>query len=113
MIIAYDFDETYNRAPDLFDDILDVIRLHGHQVIMATYRHPVEDWDPLFDRLSEQKIPLYCTDGKAKGPWLEERGIKVDIWFDDNPKAVLQDSAWKHDSPELHAWREENKKRLA
>lgn len=113
MIIAYDFDETYNKYPSFFDDVLDVALSWGHTVILATYRHPVEDYDPLFERLETLGVKIYCTDGKAKKPWLEERGIKVDIWIDDNPKSIIEDSAWKHDSPELHAWREENKKKSA
>ena len=105
MIIALDFDETYNLAPDVFDAMISVFQQHGHQVILATYRHEKLDYDPLFLRLERQGVKLYCTDGKAKKPFLEALGVAVAVWVDDNPKGILQDSAWKHDSPELHAWR--------
>ena len=113
MIVALDFDETYNLCPDVWDEVTEVLRSHGHNVILATYRHRELDYDPLFERLAEKGINLYCTDGKAKRPFLEEQGIAVAVWIDDNPKSIMYDSAWKHDSPELHAWREENKKKVA
>lgn len=105
MIIALDFDETYNLDPVVFDQIIAVFQQAGHQVILATYRHQTIDYDPLFLRLERQGVKLYCTDGKAKKPFLEALGVNVSIWIDDNPKSILQDSAWKADSPELHAWR--------
>lgn len=108
MIVALDFDETYNKAPGLFDIIVKNFQGDGHIVILATYRHPVEDYDPLFERLKNNKVLVICTDGKGKKKFLEDMGIKVDIWIDDNPRSILEDSAWKPDSPELHKWREEN-----
>ena len=109
MIFALDFDETYNLDPLLFDNLISVFQQYGHQVILATYRHPELDYDPLFLRLEKQGVKLYCTDGKAKKPFLEALGISVAIWIDDNPNSITLDSAWKHDSPELHAWRIKNK----
>lgn len=112
MNVALDFDETYNKNPQLFDTVASVMKANGCNVILATYRHPVEDYDPLFDHLRNRGIFVVCTDGKAKKKFLSDIGIDIDIWIDDNPKSILEDSAWKHDSPELHAWRLENKKKL-
>jgi hypothetical protein len=109
VIIAIDFDETYNRDPGVFDKIIENFWEAKHRVYMVTYRHETLDPDPL---LEELRIPIIYTDGKAKGPFTEDLGIKVDIWIEDNPRAVHEDSAWKQDSPELHAWREENKKKI-
>lgn len=112
MRIALDFDKTYNIAPKFWDNFIDISVGNGFEVILATYRHPTEDWDPLMDDL-QKKIPLYFTDGKAKKPFLEALGIEVDVWVDDNPKSITDDSAWAPESPELHAWREANKERIA
>lgn len=109
MIIALDFDKTYNAEPVLWDAFIMMAEQSGHKVIIATYRHPVEDWDPLFDNLT---IDKYFTDGKAKKPFLEALGVTVDIWIDDNVHSIIADSAWNNASPELHAWRLENKTRL-
>lgn len=109
MIIALDFDKTYNIAPSFWDTFISMSKAGGHEVILATYRHEKYDWDPLMDDLD---IPMYFTDGKAKRPFLEELGINVDIWIDDNPYSIIDDSAWAPNSPELHAWRVENQKKL-
>jgi hypothetical protein len=108
MIIALDFDDTYNKSPMLWDTLIENAQDQGHEIILATYRHETLDSDPLIDELIEWGIPCYFTDGKAKRPFLLGLGIKVDVWIDDNPFSITQDSAWTHDSPELHAWREAN-----
>lgn len=109
MIIALDFDETYTLDPDFWDEFICHSEAGGHKVILATYRHETLDADPLLDHLKDWEIECYFTDGKAKRPFLKDLGIEVDVWIDDNPFSITQDSAWKHDSPELHAWREANK----
>ena len=108
--LCLDYDHTYQGDTDLFDDIIFLFFNRGWNVILATYRHPTKDWHPDFDNLEAQGVKCYFTDGHAKKPFLEDLGIKVDIWIDDNPKAILEDSAWPHESPELNAWREEQRK---
>ena len=112
MIIALDFDKTYDSDPDTFNYLIDTFQAMRHEVILATYRHPEYDYHPLFADLEDMGVEIYCTDGKAKKPFLEKLGISVDIWIDDNPNSITQDSAWAPDSPELHAWREEQKAKL-
>jgi hypothetical protein len=111
MKIALDFDATYTLDPEFWDGFISSAFDQGHYVLLATYRHPHLDAHPLLDKLKE-KITCYFTDGKAKKPYLEERGIVVDVWIDDRPLTVLEDSAWGVDSPELHAWRDQNRKNL-
>jgi hypothetical protein len=110
MIVALDFDDTYNLDPEFWSSFIDLAENKGHQVILATYRHETLDWDPLMEDLGK-RIQMFFTDGKAKRPFLKDLGLEVDIWIDDNPFSITQDSAWKHDSPELHAWREANKEK--
>jgi len=107
MRIALDFDATYTLDHELWDQFIRMAELRGVQVILATYRHEVHDAHPLIDSLKE-RIPVYFTDGKAKKPFLEALGIVVDVWIDDRPMTILEDSAWGQDSPELAAWREAN-----
>lgn len=109
MLLALDFDETYTKAPSFWDDFTAMARDQGHEVIMATYRHPVADWHPLMEDID---MEIYFTDGKAKKPFLAERDVHPDIWIDDRPLTVVEDSAWGQDSPELAAWREANAKML-
>lgn len=113
MIVSIDFDETYTKSPWLFNEIIALLSDSDHQPMIVTYRHRDLDYDPqLWNLENLYFVPVYYTDGKAKKPFMENLGIKVDIWIEDNPRAVYEDSAWKHDSPELHAWREQNKAKL-
>ena len=112
MNVAIDFDKTYDSAPLIFDEVICSFRQRKHGVYIVTYRHKEYDPDPLLDALQNNQVPIIYTDGKAKDKFCKDLGVTIDIWIEDNPKAVHQDSAWQHDSPELHAWREENKARL-
>jgi hypothetical protein len=112
MIVAFDFDETYNLDPNTWDKVIRALQTGGHKVVLATYRHPTLDYDPLFERLAIMNVSIFCTDGKAKKQFLMDRGINVHVWIDDNPNSILLDSAWKDDSPELHAWRAANQEKM-
>ncbi len=110
MRLALDFDATYTLDPCFWDDFIGTAATYGHEVILATYRHEIHDAHPLIDDLD---IPVYFTDGKAKKPFLEALGITVDVWIDDRPMTIIEDSAWGQDSPELAAWRDANAERFA
>lgn len=105
MRLALDFDATYTLQPVFWDEFIELAERAGNEVILATYRHEVHDAHPLIDAL---QIPVYFTDGKAKKPFLEALGVVVDVWIDDRPMTIIEDSAWGQDSPELAAWREAN-----
>lgn len=108
MMIALDFDETYTVDPEMWDDVISVLRVAGHTVVIVTYRHPVFDADGRMRPLQERGVPIVFTNGRAKKRYTEDMHLKIDIWIDDNPRAIYEDSSWKHDSPELFAWRETN-----
>jgi hypothetical protein len=110
LIIALDFDDTYTANEKLWQAFILLCAYNKNiEVILCTYRHPVEDYDPRFDDLKRLGVQCYFTDGKAKKLFLEERGVSVNIWIDDRPKTVYEDSAWGQASPELAAWREANR----
>jgi hypothetical protein len=113
IVIALDYDETYTAAPKLWDAFILLAAYNKDiKVLLCTYRHPVHDYHKDFDHLKKLGIECYFSDGLAKKPFMEKQGINVNIWIDDRPTAILQDSAWGQGSPELHAWREENKAKL-
>jgi hypothetical protein len=112
LILALDFDDTYTANPELWDSFIILSQMCNTEVVIATYRHEVEDADPALDRIKRLGTRCYFTDGKAKKPFLEALGVNVNIWIDDRPQTVYMDSAWAQNSPELHAWREANAERL-
>src|SRR5690606_23643737 len=96
----------YDADPDMWNKIIPIFREAGHTVILATYRDERYDWTPLMDDFLERfSVPLYCTRGVAKKWYLEHFGPgKVDIWIDDNPYSIIQNSTISPD--DLRKWRD-------
>lgn len=114
MKIALDFDNTYTLDPEFWDDFIRNSYDSGHTVGIVTVRHPYWDAHPLLDFLfCEFGIHVIFTDGRAKKDFCKELGVEFDVWIDDRPQTVLENSPWKHSSPDLKKWREENYKKLS
>lgn len=90
MIIAIDFDNTITKDPALFREYIKMATRRGHTVYIVTARlktvHP-EDLHPWFGIVDG----IYWTEHKAKGPFMEALGIKVDVVIDDCPDAWVND----------------------
>jgi hypothetical protein len=108
-IIALDYDGMYNRDPDFWNDFIKMSHTRGHKVVLLTYRDERFDRSSLLDEL-EKIIPVYYTRGVAKKWWNTYFGTgHVDIWIDDRPEAILNNSSLPPGP--LAEWREENKAR--
>ena len=90
MTICLDYDGSYNRFPELFEMIIDFSLRKGYKVIMATMRY-YEEMDDGLNELAK-RMPVYFTERKAKAPFLEDLGIFPDLWIDDKPHWLFQDS---------------------
>lgn len=80
MIIALDYDGTYTADPELWDDFIAKARWRGHQVTCVTMRHKHEG-------APDVPCDVVFTSRKAK-----MNAFKADIWIDDNPNWLLNDS---------------------
>jgi len=63
-----------------------MVKAAGHEVIIVTMRHEHEPVDMRMDCM------VYYTCRKAKRPFMQSLGIKIDVWIDDNPHWIDQDS---------------------
>jgi len=86
--IAVDWDGTFNLISDLLLSFMEAARYAGHTVIICTMRYESEKAEM---SNVEELFKIYFTGRKAKKPFLDELGIKVDIWIDDNPQWVNSD----------------------
>lgn len=81
MRIALDYDGTYSADPEFWNGFIVSAHHRGHEVVCVTRRH------------ESQAITMPCavhyTDYWAKVPFVEQLGIKIDIWIDDEPKWLL------------------------
>lgn len=104
MRIAVDYDNTYSSDPAYFDWVMRAAAEYGHEARIVTYR------DDRFDRTAalievEAKWPVIYTRGVAKGWYCTHfgDGFIPDVWIDDRPISVLENSAGSPES--LAEWR--------
>jgi hypothetical protein len=88
MIIALDYDGTYTADPDLWDSFIHASHSRGHQVHVVTMRHESE---PV--RMGAQPARIHYTDRRAKRPFMQSKGLSVQIWIDDMPDFILGSAA--------------------
>lgn len=90
MILALDYDGTYTKDPAMWLSAIQVFRAAGHEVFCCTMRTPEEvlSMDPALRSL----VMVVPTSREAKGPFVKALGIPVDIWIDDSPMLILQNS---------------------
>jgi 5'(3')-deoxyribonucleotidase len=91
LTIAIDFDDTLTAAQKLWRRFVTNAMLnYGHRVIVVTARRDTEENIDLIDGwLQENEFPelsVYFTSLQSKVDYMEKRGVKVDIWIDDDPR---------------------------
>lgn len=86
MIIAIDYDETFDMDFDLWEAFAKLAHSRGHRVICVTCRAlPPGSSD------RQERIPsfsVYCTANQQKRPYMDALGIHVDVWIDDFPESI-------------------------
>lgn len=89
-VVAFDFDETISDNPVAWLAVMLMLERQGYQCVVVTWRTPTmypEDLSFLVDK----GFAIHYTSGHAKQKYMERKGIKVAIWVDDNPYAILND----------------------
>lgn len=99
MNIGLDYDGTANTDIPLWLQIVKLMREAGNKVYIVTMRYKEE---ALSDGPNFKAIPieflnavdgLICTERKAKRKVMDELGIKIAYWIDDNPLAVEKNAS--------------------
>lgn len=95
LVIAIDFDHTYDADHDLFESFIRLIQRRGHQPLLVTKREGYGEWFREVDEAVPDEVPrIFC--GKSyKSDVVEEEGWEVDIWVDDSPEFIHSKSALK------------------
>lgn len=88
MQIGLDYDDTYTRDPATWNAVISLLRQAGHKVYVVTWRFP-DECTPVHMNLSGYVDGIYPTSRKAKEKFMFAQGICIDVWIDDNPRAVL------------------------
>lgn len=105
MKIALDYDNTYTADRHLWNNFIQTCRIVGHDVFIVTARYADRDKNDEL-RALEKKVPVIYCQGVAKRWWCLHFGPgKVDIWIDDKPDNIIENSTYSFDG--LQAWRAE------
>ena len=89
--IGLDFDGTITADPELWILFVYSALKKGHRVHIVTMRYPTETHKVL-DIFKDMGLLIVYTSRLAKKPVCEECGIHIDIWIDDNPRAVNENA---------------------
>lgn len=105
MIIGLDYDGTYTADKLFWSHFIDILQHWGHDFYIVTMRSKEHDWHDDFAPYWPDKV-IFC-DGRAKKNVVDQLGIEIDIWIDDNPITIQSGSLF---TPEMLAeWRAQNK----
>ena len=90
MLISIDYDGTWTNDPALWHTFALHAIESGHEVIMITQR--AAGWrEPLMDVFEEDlSLPIIFAAGAPKLVAALELGLDVDVWIDDNPRAMIE-----------------------
>lgn len=92
LTIAIDYDETFTADPDLWAMFVSKAQDKGHRVLCVTARR---DTDENREMMTENfdlygvEMPIIFSNLGSKMHVMESRGIKVNIWIDDSPFAIV------------------------
>lgn len=89
MRIAIDFDETLTKDALLWSRFIESARTLRHEVVCVTARRDTEENHEDIDAWMYEhdiELPVFFTALRSKVDYMESRGMKVDIWIDDDPK---------------------------
>ena len=105
MKLALDYDDTYTLDPEFWDGFIASAKEKGHEVVFVTMRNeqvnPIggteKGFSEYFIELSFKGCDVYYTNCDAKRAYMENLGIGIDVWIDDNPKYVENDKVLRPD----------------
>lgn len=90
MNIALDFDDTYTADPTLWNLLIDGCHALGHRLYVVTCRHdtPENREDVRVEYIKPHRH--FFTGHAAKKWFMEQRGIKIDVWIENDPATILR-----------------------
>jgi acid phosphatase class B len=89
---ALDFDDTFTADPGLWSRFIEIAQKRGHRFYCVTARRETEEnvdhINAEFDHWQCQ-MPIIFSNLRSKTEHLDKLGIKIDIWIDDAPYALV------------------------
>ncbi len=84
MNLSLDYDNTYTRDPEMWNEFINLAQSKGHNVYVVTMRSSTEGRE-VTEALSNKVDGIFFTNRKSKSKFMFDRGISIDVWIDDIP----------------------------
>ena len=86
MNIGLDFDDTYTRDPEAWNEFIRYFTSRGHKIYCTTFRFP-DQCAAVYNTIGMVIGNDNChfTGYTAKRPFMNSKGIIIDVWIDDMP----------------------------
>lgn len=101
MRISLDYDDTYTKDPEFWDEFIHNCRASGYEIMIVTFRDP-----SIPIEIYPEGVNVYYTSYRAKRRFMLDEGIEIDVWIDDSPECIVSDSSWSYE--ERERWKNEN-----
>jgi len=90
MLIGLDFDQTFDKDPQMWRKFVDLAANYGHQVWIVTARTDNRENREVLEEFCAG-LTVVFTNGSPK-PWFIQNIFKrnVDVWIDDDPKRLIE-----------------------
>lgn len=98
--IGLDWDHTFTEDIEGWYLFVKLMISRGHDVHIVTMRYEEECLD-IPQVIKDLVTGVWPTSRQAKNAFMCEKGISIDVWIDDNPKAIYMDAAqaFGHSTP--------------
>lgn len=92
LVFAIDFDDTFTADRVLWTGWIKSAQARGHRVYCVTARRDSDENREVLSGVFAEcgvSVPIVFSNLGSKLYTMEKRGVKVDIWIDDAPYAVV------------------------
>lgn len=91
MNIAIDFDDTYTRDPQLWDNFISLALQSGHNVYCVTARANPND-EEVLGSIGQMvgRNNCYFTAMQGKRAYMNANKIIIHVWIDDMPDMIVR-----------------------
>ncbi len=92
LTFSMDFDDTFTADPELMAEFVRLGKARGHKFYCVTARRATEENEDIINEFFDQhecQMPIIFSNLRSKVDEMVARGIKIDIWIDDAPYALV------------------------
>ena len=95
MNISLDYDETYTRDPEFWNQFIQLAKTAGHKIYCITLRSPQQSQE-VYESIGEVigKDNCIFTSMITKKSFAWSKKIRIDVWIDDMP-VMIEESTFK------------------